>query len=205
MNLVSEPLPGVKVLRPFVFEDARGNFVKPFHEDQLAAHGIAIHVKEEFFSTSAAGVLRGMHFQTPPHAHQKLVYCITGKVFDVVLDLRRDSPTFGQAAGFELSAANRHVVHIPIGFAHGFYSIEDNSCLVYKTDAVHAPANDGGILWNSFGFPWQDAAESKLKVEASESLKLELATSTAASAALAPTISERDSKFPAFADFQSPF
>jgi dTDP-4-dehydrorhamnose 3,5-epimerase len=204
VNLISEPLPGVKVLRPFVFEDARGNFVKPFHEDQLAAHGITIHVKEEFFSTSAAGVLRGMHFQTPPHAHQKLVYCITGRVMDVVLDLRGDSPTFGQSAGFELSAANRHIVHIPVGFAHGFYSLDDNSCLVYKTDAVHAPANDGGILWNSFGYPWKNSTESKSKVEVEESasLKLKLATLTGA---FAPTISERDSKFPAFADFATPF
>jgi len=204
VNLTSEPLPGVKVLRPFVFEDARGNFVKPFHEDQLAVHGIAIHVQEEFFSTSAAGVLRGMHFQTPPHAHQKLVYCITVSVIDVVLDLRKDSPTFGQSAGFELSAANRHIVHIPVGFAHGFCSIEDHSCLVYKTDAVHAPANDGGILWSSFGFPWKDSTESKLRVEVEEiePLKLKRAALTVP---FTPTISDRDGKFPAFEDFVSPF
>jgi len=204
MNLISEPLPGVKVLRPFVFEDTRGNFVKPFHADQLATHGITIHVQEEFFSTSAAGVLRGMHFQTPPHAHQKIVYCITGRVLDVVLDLRKDSSTFGQSAGFELSAANRHIVHIPVGFAHGFYSLEDNSCLVYKTDAVHAPAHDGGILWNSFGFPWKESTEFKLKVEVEEvaSLEPKLAASTVP---FAPTISERDCKFPTFAEFASPF
>ena len=179
MQLISEPLPGVKVLRPFVFEDARGNFVKPFHEEQLAAHGIAMTVREEFFSTSAAGVLRGMHFQVPPHAHQKLVYCITGRVLDVVLDLRRESSTFGQAKGFELSAANRHVVHIPVGFAHGFLSQEDNSCLVYKTDVIHAPACDAGVLWDSFDFQWplQEA----------------------------PVISARDAQFPALAEFQSPF
>lgn len=181
MNLISEPLPDVKILRPFVFEDARGNFVKPFHEDQLAAHSITLTVREEFFSTSGAGVLRGMHFQTPPHAHQKLVYCITGRVVDVVLDLRKNSPTFGQAVGFELSAANRHVVYIPVGFAHGFYTLENNSCLVYKTDAVHAPTNDGGILWDSFEFEWP-LPESNT-----------------------PTISDRDSKFPRFEDFESPF
>lgn len=154
MQLIDEPLPGVKILRPFVFEDARGNFVKPFHEGQLAAWGISLHVREEFFSTSATGVLRGMHFQIPPNAHQKLVYCITGRVLDVLLDLRKDSPTFGKSTSFELSAANRHVVYIPVGFAHGFLSLEDNSCLVYKTDAVHAPESDRGILWNSFGFEW---------------------------------------------------
>ena len=179
MQLIDEPLPGVKVLKPFVFEDSRGNFVKPFHEEQLAAHGIAMTVREEFFSTSAAAVLRGMHFQVPPHAHQKLVYCITGRVLDVVLDLRQESPTFGQARGFELSALNRHVVHIPVGFAHGFLSREDNSCLVYKTDAVHAAASDGGVLWDSFGFEWPIQEE--------------------------PVISARDGQFPALAEFQSPF
>ena len=85
MTLINEPLPGVKILRPFVFEDARGTFVKTFHQGQLAAHDIAMAVHEEFFSTSEAGVLRGMHFQVPPYAHQKLVYCIAGSVLDVVL------------------------------------------------------------------------------------------------------------------------
>lgn len=180
MQLISEPLPGVKILRPFVFEDTRGNFVKPYHQDQLAEHGIAMVIREEFFSTSAANVLRGMHFQTPPHAHQKLVYCITGRVHDVLLDLRKDSPTYGQAAGFELSSANRHVVHIPVGFAHGFLSHENRSCLIYKTDAVHAPAHDAGILWNSFGFEWPLAGQI-------------------------PIISRRDLAHPALTDYASPF
>ncbi|MFD0892791.1 dTDP-4-dehydrorhamnose 3,5-epimerase family protein [Luteolibacter ambystomatis] len=154
MTLIDEPLPGVKILRPFVFEDARGNFVKPFHEDQLAAHGISMIVREEFFSTSAKDVLRGMHFQIPPHDHQKLIYCLSGRVLDVLLDLRKESPTYGKAASFELSAANHHVVHVPRGFAHGFLSLEDGSCMVYKTDAVHAADADKGLLWNSFGFEW---------------------------------------------------
>jgi dTDP-4-dehydrorhamnose 3,5-epimerase len=180
MTLVDEPLPGAKILRPFVFEDARGNFVKPFHEGQLRAHGIAMQVREEFFSTSAKGVLRGMHFQVPPHAHQKLIYCMTGRVLDVVLDLRNDSPTFGQSVGFELSALNRHVVYLPIGFAHGFLSLEDNSCLIYKTDAVHAPEHDRGILWNSFGFDWPLND-------------------------IEPVISGRDLHHPCFESFESPF
>lgn len=212
MTLISEPLSGVKVLRPFVFEDARGNFVKPFHEVHLAAHGIALTIREEFFSTSAANVLRGMHFQTPPHAHQKIVYCITGRVIDVVLDLRKDSPTFAQSAGFELSAANRHIVHIPVGFAHGFYSMEDNSCLIYKTDAVHAPANDGGVLWNSFGFDWSEHTAALVdglngsKVESSDhSLPSSAQPSNLSTGASAPIISERDSQFSAFADYVSPF
>ena len=113
-----------------------------------------MNVKEEFFSTSAAAVLRGMHFQMPPHAHQKIVYCLTGRVLDVVLDLRKSSPTFGKSASFELSARNRHIVHIPEGFAHGFLSQDDSSCLIYKTDAVYSSDCDTGILLSSFGFNW---------------------------------------------------
>jgi dTDP-4-dehydrorhamnose 3,5-epimerase len=181
MQLISEPLPGVKILRPFVFEDARGNFVKPFHEGQLAAHGISILVREEFFSTSQAGVVRGMHFQIPPHSHQKIVYCITGRVLDVLLDLRENSPTFGRTAAFELSAQNRHIVHIPVGIAHGFMSLENASCLVYKTDAVHAPEHDRGILWNSFGFEWPLLPD------------------------VPPAISDRDLSLCPFGEFISPF
>jgi dTDP-4-dehydrorhamnose 3,5-epimerase len=180
MDLISEPLPGVNILRPFVFEDARGCFVKPFHEGQLKAHGISFQVREEFFSTSAANVLRGMHFQLPPHAHQKLVYCIQGRVLDVLLDLRTGSATFGQSCGFELSAANRHVLHIPVGFAHGFLSMEDGSCLVYKTDTVHAPESDAGVRWDSFGFDWPLSGAQ-------------------------PEISKRDSEQPALSEFKSPF
>lgn len=181
MELIDEPLIGVKILRPVVFEDERGNFVKPFHEGQLGEHGISMNFKEEFFSTSAAAVLRGMHFQIPPHAHQKIVYCITGCVVDVVLDLRKSSPTFGESVAFELSARNRHIVHIPVGFAHGFLSQEDDSCLIYKTDAVYSPNCDAGILWNSFGFSWPVKTLGEL------------------------SISERDLNHPAFDYFESPF
>jgi dTDP-4-dehydrorhamnose 3,5-epimerase len=180
MDLIAEPLPGVKVLRPFVFEDNRGCFVKPFHEGQLAAHGIVFPVREEFFSVSAANVLRGMHFQRPPHAHQKLVYCSQGRVVDVLLDLRTTSPTFGQSCAFELSEANRHLAYIPVGLAHGFLSIEDGSCLVYKTDAVHAPESDVGIKWDSFGFDWPLGGAT-------------------------PEVSQRDSAHPPMTNFESPF
>jgi len=95
MDLINEPLPGVKILKPFVHLDERGEFVKTFHEQQLADHGIEIKLREEFFSCSNAGVIRGMHFQLPPFAHRKIVYCISGAVLDVVLDLRKSSPTLG--------------------------------------------------------------------------------------------------------------
>lgn len=181
MKLVDTPLPGVKILWPFVFEDSRGNFVKPFHEEQLATQDIKFELREEFFSTSAKGVVRGMHFQVPPHAHQKLVYCITGRVLDVLLDLRRNSETYGQSAAFELSSSNRHVVYIPVGFAHGFIALEENSCLVYKTDCVHAPKFDRGIRWDSFGFDWPILPGAH------------------------PEMSERDLSHPSLQDFASPF
>lgn len=180
MKLIDEPLPGIKVLKPFVFEDKRGNFVKPFHEGQLAEHGINLALREEFFSTSQKNVLRGMHFQVPPHAHQKLVHCITGAVLDVVLDLRRGSVTYGQSAVIEMSATNRYLVHIPVGFAHGFLSLEEDSCLVYKTDCVHQPDSEGGVLWDSFGFNWQVNVQDMI-------------------------LSERDAQFVALDDFESPF
>ena len=154
MELIQEPLPGVRILKPFVFEDDRGDFVKPYHEGQLNKYGISMNIREEFFSTSQKGVLRGMHFQVPPYAHQKIVYCINGSVLDVLVDLRKSSVTYGQSCAFELSGKNRHIVHIPVGIAHGFLSLEEKSCLVYKTDSVHAPDHDKGILWNSFGFDW---------------------------------------------------
>jgi dTDP-4-dehydrorhamnose 3,5-epimerase len=180
MELISEPLPGVKILRPFVFTDDRGFFVKPFHIGKLAEHGITFSVQEEFFSTSAANVLRGMHFQLPPHAHQKIIYCIRGRVLDVLLDLRKKSPAFGKAVAVELSDMNRHIIHVPIGFAHGFLSLESESCLVYKTDSVHTPDSDFGIKWDSFGFDWQMNGAS-------------------------PKISDRDAAFPPLSDFLSPF
>jgi dTDP-4-dehydrorhamnose 3,5-epimerase len=156
MKLIPEPLPDLKVLEPFIHRDPQGDFVNSFHETLLSEHGICLDVKEEFFSTSAKGVLRGMHFQLPPHSHQKLLCCIAGAVFHAVLDLRAGSSTYGKSAGVEISAQNHHLIFIPRGFAHGFLSLEDQSCLVYKTDAVHAPSHDSGILWSSFGFDWPE-------------------------------------------------
>ncbi len=179
MELIDEPLQGVKIFKPFVFEDTRGVFVKPFHEDQLVKLGIKFDVKEEFFSTSTNNVLRGMHFQLPPYAHSKLVYCISGKVWDVLLDLRPSSATYMKSVGFELSSQNRYCVYIPKGVAHGFLSQEDRTCLVYKTDVVHQPEFDAGVSWDSFAFDWPLADEV--------------------------IISSRDETHPRLNDFVSPF
>lgn len=178
MELVPTELPGLQVIRPRIFRDERGSFVKTYHDAQFREFGLDFEPREEFFSTSAKGVLRGMHFQLPPAAHAKLVYCIVGSVFDVVLDLRKNSPTFGRSCARELSAANREMFFIPVGFAHGFLALEDNAMMVYLTGTVHSPTHDAGVRWDSFGFDWP---------------------------AKFPVLSERDKKFPVLRDFQSPF
>ncbi len=179
MTLIDEPLPGVKVFQPFQHEDSRGAFVKTFHEDQMEEYGISFHVREEFFSISQKNVLRGMHFQTPPHAHQKLVFCTHGRVLDVLLDLRSGSSTYGKSVPLELSSKNRHLVFIPQGLAHGFLALEEETCLFYKTDTVYAPKADAGIRWDSFGFEWPLRQ--------------------------APILSSRDASHLRFDDFKTPF
>jgi len=175
---VATGFPGLALLRPRIFEDRRGIFVKTFHADLFRELGISFEPREEFYSISAKGALRGMHFQLPPAAHAKLVYCLGGRVLDVTLDMRRSSPAFGRAFSCELDAARRELLFIPAGFAHGFLALEDNSLMVYKTDVVHTPACDSGIAWNSFGFEWPIPL---------------------------PVLSDRDSRFVAWRDFSSPF
>jgi dTDP-4-dehydrorhamnose 3,5-epimerase len=173
-------LAGAAVIEPIVHRDDRGVFVKTFHAGQLAEAGLRFELREEFYSVSRRGVLRGMHFQTPPFAHQKLVACMAGRVLDVLVDLRRGSGTFGQACSLELSAERPQLVWIPPGVAHGFLSLEDGACVTYKTDCEYAPQNDAGIRWDSFGFAWPMAE-----------VELEL--------------SPRDRQHPTLAEFDSPF
>ena len=137
-------LPGVRRLKPRVFRDQRGTFVKTYHEEALRGAGINFVMQEEYYSASGRGVLRGMHFQIPPAEHAKLVYGIQGRVLDVLLDLRRGSPTFGHSAASELSAENRLIFYLPPGIAHGVLSQEDNSLMIYKTTTVHNFAHDAG-------------------------------------------------------------
>ena len=169
---------GLFVLQPKITEDRRGCFVKTYHDGLFQELGIPFAPREQFFSVSARDVLRGMHFQLSPMAHSKLVYCIAGRVLDVVLDLRRACASHGQAFARELSAAHREMLFIPAGFAHGFLALEDGSTMVYQTSTVHSPPHDSGILWNSFGFRWPVSH---------------------------PILSERDGRFPAWNDFASSF
>ncbi len=178
MELVPTELPGLQIIRPRIFQDARGSFVKTFHRNIFREFGLDFEPHEEFFSTSAKDVLRGMHFQLPPAAHAKSVYCIAGRVLDVVLDLRKNSSTFGRNYARELNATNREMLFIPVGFAHGFLALEDNATMIYQTSTIHSPAHDAGVRWDSFGFDWPVKN---------------------------PVLSERDGKFPTASNFLSPF
>jgi dTDP-4-dehydrorhamnose 3,5-epimerase len=160
------------------FRDARGELVKLFQKSAFEAAGLATAFVEDFHSTSRKGVLRGLHFQAPPRQQFKLVHCVEGRVFDVILDIRPSSPTYGQFETYELSEEKSNGVFLPPGVAHGFYVLSDQAVLTYKVTDEHAPSQDVGILWSSIGIPWPDTA---------------------------PLISERDAALPAWQQFATPF
>lgn len=177
MKLIRELLPGCFLLQPKKFEDQRGSFVKTYHEDLCEVLGVKLEIREEFFSISHKNVLRGMHFQLPPHDHDKLVYCTRGVVLDVLLDLRKGE-NYGGVATAELSEDNSCLVFIPKGIAHGFVALTDQTLMMYKTSTVHVPEFDGGVRWDSFKFDW---------------------------GVNQPILSARDQQHTTFGDFISPF
>jgi len=147
-------LPGCLELQPKKFDDARGSFVKVFHEQEFAAQGLETNFAEEYYSISHKNVIRGMHFQSPPMDHVKMVYCVQGEVMDVVVGLRVGSPSYGQYAVFELSAAKANSIYIPKGMAHGFLARSEQAIMAYKVSTIYSPAQDAGILWDSLGIAW---------------------------------------------------
>lgn len=155
MNQFTETkLPGVFEIDFFHLRDDRGVFVKTFHRGALSLAGLETDFAESFYSINNKNVLRGMHFQFPPDDHAKIVYCTSGRLLDVVVDLRRGAPTYGKYIAVELSGDNFKGVYLPKGTAHGFLTLEEHTCIVYLTSTVHSPKNDSGILWDSFGFQW---------------------------------------------------
>lgn len=140
-------IPELTLAKPFFSIDNRGWFSKPFETDVFAAHGIELSPREELRSCSKKGVLRGLHFQRRC-CQDKLVQVLSGAVFDVAVDLRKDSETFGRWEGFYLSAENRNILYIPKGFAHGFLALEDNTLFSYLCGERYDPESDGGIRWN---------------------------------------------------------
>lgn len=154
LDLKPLELPGVFEIHPKIFEDERGVFVKIFQSSAFVKAGLAANFREAYFSVSRPGVIRGMHFQMPPHAHAKLVYCLSGSVLDVVLDLRRGGH-YGRWVSVTLDAARRNMLYIPAGCAHGFRTMNQSATLAYQVTTEYEPAHDTGIRWDSFGFGWQ--------------------------------------------------
>lgn len=141
-------LPDLVVIRPDAFSDERGIFLESYQESAFRAAGIEWRFVQDNHSVSGAGVLRGLHYQLPPHAQGKLVRVVRGRVWDVAVDIRRSSPSFGRWYGMELSAENRTMLFVPPGFAHGFLALEDGTEFLYKCTAEYRKESDRGIRWN---------------------------------------------------------
>lgn len=150
---------GLLVLQPKVFEDARGYFYEPYNKKLMTSAGVINDFVQDNQSLSQKGVVRGLHFQKPPFAQAKLVRVIQGAVWDVVVDIRKNSPTYGKHFGIELSAANKTIFYIPEGFAHGFATLEDNTLFFYKCSNYYNKESEDCILWNDkdLGIPWNIA------------------------------------------------
>ncbi len=158
-------IPEVILFEPKVFGDARGFFLESFNQKVFdAATGGQYEFVQDNHSRSSKGVLRGLHYQLPPHAQGKLVRVVQGAVFDVAVDVRRSSPTFGQWVGAELSAENHQQLWVPPGFAHGFVVLTDTADFLYKTTNYYAPAHERSIAWNDpqLAIDWPVSAEPSL-------------------------------------------
>ncbi|MFQ5784515.1 MAG: dTDP-4-dehydrorhamnose 3,5-epimerase [Alphaproteobacteria bacterium] len=173
MKLTEMQLPGVVLIEPDVFVDDRGYFLETYRAARYAESGVTGTFVQDNLSYSEAGVLRGLHFQNP-RAQAKLVYVPAGEIFDVAVDVRRGSPTFGRWTGARLSSDNRHQLYIPVGFAHGFCVLSDGARVIYKCTDVYDPAAEVSVLWNDpdIGIDWpvrtprlspKDAAAPPLK------------------------------------------
>ncbi|MEY8688690.1 MAG: dTDP-4-dehydrorhamnose 3,5-epimerase [Leptothrix sp. (in: b-proteobacteria)] len=159
MNLIHTDIADLLIIEPKVFGDARGFFMESWNQRAFdAAVGHPVTFVQDNHSRSARGVLRGLHYQLPPHAQGKLVRVTQGAVFDVAVDVRRSSPTFGRWAGVELTADNQRQFWIPPGFAHGFVVLSDSADFLYKTTDFHAPACEAAIRWDDadVGITWPD-------------------------------------------------
>ena len=149
MNFIRTNIPDVIIIEPTVHGDHRGYFVETFRADKLEEFlGYKLNVGQDNESKSSKGVLRGLHYQLPPHAQSKLVRVIQGRVLDVAVDIRKNSPTFGQHVAVELSADNKKQMFVPRGFAHGFIVLENDTIFAYKVDNYYSPQCDRGIAFD---------------------------------------------------------
>ena len=157
MRFTETSIPGVFLIDPDVFEDERGAFVRAWMPDEAAAHGLETKIVQASLAlTRDRGTIRGLHYQAAPFGEAKTVRTVRGAIFDVAVDLRPDSPTYLRWVGFELSAANRRVMYLPVGCAHGYQTLEDNSEVFYFVSAAYSPAHQRGARWNdaAFGIKW---------------------------------------------------
>ncbi|MGA7829255.1 MAG: dTDP-4-dehydrorhamnose 3,5-epimerase [Geobacteraceae bacterium] len=178
MTIKETIIPGCCEILPRIVRDHRGAFIKTFQEETFHEHRLNTHWCEEYYSVSRQGVLRGLHFQLPPHDHEKLVYCTAGTVLDAVVDLRNGSPTYGCHIAVKLDAERGNMLYLPRGLAHGFYVTSESATMMYKVSSAYSPEHDSGILWSSAGIPW---------------------------GTIDPIISSRDIQHPALSDFSTPF
>lgn len=178
MKINKTGLPGCLEICPRKFTDRRGSFVKSYHQREFEEAGLCTEFPEAFYSRSHAGVIRGMHFMLPPEDHFKLVYCVSGRATDVVLDLRVGSPTYGQHTMVELNEMCGNMLYLEPGLAHGFCVPRGEAILSYRVSTMHSAAHDCGVRWDSARIDWPVDD---------------------------PIVSDRDATFPALADFVSPF
>lgn len=167
MKIIKTDIEGVVIIEPRIFADNRGYFYEVFTERDFAEQVCPIHFVQQNEAKSSYGVVRGLHFQLPPHAQSKLVRVTKGRVLDVVVDIRRSSPTFGKHIAVELSDENHLQLFIPRGFAHGYSVLSDEAVMEYKCDNYYAPESEGGILWNDteLAIDWQVAADKVILSE----------------------------------------
>lgn len=182
MELIKTDIDGVIILEPRLFTDARGYFFESYNKKAFDELVSSVKFVQDNESCSSRGVMRGLHFQRPPHAQAKLVRCVRGSVFDVAVDIRKGSPTYGKHVSCLLTEHNHRQFFIPRGFAHGFAVLSDTAVFQYKCDNYYCPEADGGIsiIDSTLGIDWQ--------LELSEAI-----------------LSEKDKRYPLLADFDSPF
>ncbi len=155
MRFIPTDIPEVIIIEPQVFGDERGFFMETYHAGRFAEAGIRASFVQDNHSGSRQGTLRGLHYQIR-HAQSKLVRVISGEIYDIAVDIRRSSPTFGKWVGASLSAENRRMIWVPAGFAHGFYILSEWAEIVYKVDDIYAPESERTLLWNDpeLSIPW---------------------------------------------------
>ncbi|MEM0985681.1 MAG: dTDP-4-dehydrorhamnose 3,5-epimerase [Pseudomonadota bacterium] len=183
MEFIPLEIPGLCLIKPRQFTDGRGVFWESFKADRYKAEGIEPGFVQDNTSRSArAGTVRGLHFQAPPAAQSKLVQCMNGSIFDVAVDIRAQSPYYGQAACVELTAEKGEQLYVPAGFAHGFMTLTDEAVVSYKVSAPYAPETEGGLPWDdpTLAIPWPKQYGPV-------------------------SLSDRDGTWPGFKEFRTPF